>query len=94
MNNHTPGPWHVDGWNLAAVIFEEKPKVYKRICLCDYARQNSNAVLQQDIANAKLIAAAPELLEALQVCFASLSTYGKHPIIEMQVNAAIKKATE
>jgi len=43
-------------------------------------------------ANAKLAAAAPELLEVLQICFNSLQTYGKHPIIESQVKAAIKKA--
>jgi len=44
-------------------------------------------------ANAKLIAAAPELLAALEVCYASLCTYGNHPIIEKQVESAINKAT-
>jgi hypothetical protein len=34
------------------------------------------------------------LLEALKVCYKSLCTYGNHPIIEKQVNQAIKKATE
>lgn len=45
-------------------------------------------------ANAKLISAAPELLEALQVCYRSLLTYGSHPIIEKQVEKALKKALE
>ena len=44
-------------------------------------------------ANAKLIAAAPELLEALEMCFNALQTYGKHPIIKLQVEAVINKAT-
>jgi hypothetical protein len=47
----------------------------------------------EDHANARLIAAAPDLLEALKICYASLSTYGSHPIIEKQVQNAITKAT-
>jgi hypothetical protein len=43
-------------------------------------------------ANAKLMAASPELLEALVVCWKSLQTYGEHPIIKIQVEAAINKA--
>jgi len=43
-------------------------------------------------ANAKLIAAAPELLEALQMCWASLQTYGDHQIIDMYCEKAINKA--
>ena len=33
-----------------------------------------------------------DLLEALKVCWASLQTYGEHPIIKIQVDAAISKA--
>jgi len=33
-----------------------------------------------------------DLLAALQTCWASLQTYGEHPIIERQVENAIKKA--
>lgn len=47
---------------------------------------------EEEIANTKLISAAPELLEALKICYASLSTYGSHPIIEKQVENALKKA--
>lgn len=36
--------------------------------------------------------AAPKLLDALKVCFASLCTYSSHPIIEKQVNDAIHLA--
>jgi hypothetical protein len=44
--------------------------------------------------NAKLISAAPDLLAALEVCYASLCTYGSHPIIQQQVEKALLKATE
>jgi hypothetical protein len=44
-------------------------------------------------ANAHLIAAAPELLAALEICWNSLKTYGNHPLIKMKVEAAIDKAT-
>ena len=43
-------------------------------------------------ANAQLIAAAPDLLEALQMCWASLQTYGDHPIIDKYCEIAINKA--
>jgi hypothetical protein len=42
--------------------------------------------------NAKLVSSAPDLLEALRVCYASLCTYGSHPIIEQQVEKAIRKS--
>ena len=43
-------------------------------------------------ANAHLIAAAPDLLEALQMCWASLRTHGDHQIIDMYCEKAINKA--
>ena len=57
------------------------------IAINDYVYENEAE------ANAKLISAAPDLLEALKVCYTSLCTYGKHPTIENQVENAIKKAT-
>lgn len=47
---------------------------------------------ERNISNAHLIAAAPELLDALRVCWASLKTYGDHPIIDKQCKLAINKA--
>lgn len=41
---------------------------------------------------AELKAQRDELLAALNVCAASLCTYGSHPIVEKQVNNAINKA--
>ena len=44
-----------------------------------------------EIENYKKKSFAPELLEALRVCYASLCTYGSHPIIEKQVENILKK---
>ncbi len=56
MNKHTPGPWKV----LNSVqIHDEKLGGVIAAC-CRYARHDA-----VDHANAKLIAAAPDLLEAL-----------------------------
>ena len=50
-----------------------------------------NINVEEHIANGKLIAVAPELLEALKMCYASLHTYGSHPIIEKQVENVLRK---
>lgn len=47
---------------------------------------------EESIANARLISASPELLDALHVCWASLKTYGDHPLIDKQCKLAINKA--
>ncbi|MDD5013580.1 MAG: hypothetical protein PHW73_00575 [Atribacterota bacterium] len=49
----------------------------------------------EDIQQAEHLSPEPinqKLLDALKVCFASLCTYGSHPIIEKQVNEAIQQA--
>ena len=82
---HTPGLWEV------CTSMSGIPFVFTH-------EDNLGAIAnmtgrKEDHANAKLIAAATELLEALTVCYKSLCTYGSHPIIEKQIDAAIKKAT-
>jgi len=80
-------------WEVLVVEFEN----YDILCV---AREDT-AISQQTFggkateemkANAHLIAAAPELLEALQMCWASLQTYGDHQIIDMYCEKAINKA--
>jgi len=41
---------------------------------------------------ASLVSSAPELKAALEVCYASLCTYGAHPIIQAQVEKALRKS--
>lgn len=71
--SHTPGPWHAKG---------------EKVCNADevmyVAAKNFNTInpSQRLDANAKLIAAAPELLQALRCALAdlegSLAGYGEH----------------
>lgn len=63
---HTKGEWSVDGFNTTSVITNING--YTKICDCHIAGIIGNDALQyleENKANAKLIAAAPELLEAL-----------------------------
>ena len=55
MSAHTPGPWGLDG-NLI-----EGPDGERVACITAYSRRTP-----KQKANARLIAAAPELLEALR----------------------------
>lgn len=61
MNKHTPGPWHVDGRDVCAW----DGKIETTICEC-YSHTSIGRSNAED--NARLIAAAPDLLSALQEC--------------------------
>jgi hypothetical protein len=65
---HTPGPWKIfDGWGASRdrpVVVDSIPDIDGKCvanCICHVASSNDNAE-----ANARLIAAAPEMLEALE----------------------------
>jgi hypothetical protein len=85
MNNHTPGPWAaagsiVDGyrWDAPVVLGKDKQfvaAVYSRL----------------GVEDACLIAAAPELLKALQDLLAQVEQYGHEPECGA-ARAAIAKA--
>jgi hypothetical protein len=66
-NTHTPAPWKIEPHDHANVIWADNGTI------CDVFHANENddmtsgfPVMQESEANARLIAAAPELLEALQ----------------------------
>lgn len=64
MSKHTPGPWMVSPYNTMG-IFDDK----KRPIAVAYEGVHSYDIeLPEREANAKLIAAAPEMLEALRAC--------------------------
>ncbi len=84
MNRHTPGPW----------IVEDRPPNMKIIFAGITPGQRLSPCLLMDgdqEANAYLIAAAPDLLAALQLVAAQLPTIDK--IACEAVRAAIAKAT-
>jgi hypothetical protein len=65
---HTPGPWHVDGRDVCAW----DGKTETTICEC-YAHTSIGR--HDGEANARLIAAAPDLLAALTICSKELRIY-------------------
>lgn len=84
---HTKAPWT----NFNNTICHDKQ--YKTIAIITSGKIN-NITKEEHLANAQLIAAAPELLEALQ---RMLSVNPLHPNwskAEEQAKKAIKKATE
>lgn len=81
---HTPGPWNFDNHSPALPV------------LGIYAADGKNPFhgdrSQEELAaNARLIAAAPELLEALQGLLNALPSATTHPAIKV-ARAAIAKA--
>ena len=71
MSKHTPGPWSVVEHDHAICIQTESPSKTKygasRYAAIGGFDRNDRAQLEEARANARLIAAAPELLEALKV---------------------------
>jgi len=97
MAEHTPGPWKVttnlDYW-VEPVNFEGGEGEFKGIALCgDIHWPNSNEKQFEWEANARLIAAAPDMLEALKaaLCDAEGGDVPTQATIDA-MNAAITKA--
>ena len=66
---HTPGPWHVGAGNGEGSIFAENGRTRLEIggtTLHPIAQMGRGWDEEEDEANARLVAAAPELLEALR----------------------------
>src|SRR5262245_14560893 len=107
-SNHTPGPWHIVGEcimdgsievicgdpKLPAYVWEFVASVHYETDKGEDANTFSKEIGE---ANARLIAAAPDLLEALQVMLEEPwlldSSRPKHWAQE-QARAAIEKATK
>lgn len=96
MSKHTPGPWGVWREQVFAGPFKKIPGGIKgfraQICEMDDLDLDENEVK----ANARLIAAAPELLEALRRVLSSQTIKNPDPDSDPDVifaRAAIAKAT-
>ena len=94
MSKYTPGPWFVDRHGAPTVYAES---LNGGGMLQEVAACGSTEVWTHQEANARLIAAAPELLEALQSIVRSLSDQDDEGLIEhaepmIAARAAIAKA--
>lgn len=88
--SHTPGPW--------AQTYSKNPQIVGTVSGKDIASTSArNVPLAQSEANARLIAAAPEMLEALQTLVESLTWEEKRSGTTYSgledARAAIAKAT-
>jgi len=99
MTEHTPGPWRLHQWSKAA----GNPGVYSRVS-ANRDDAGDIDVCRFDLfpdaddeheANAKLIAAAPDMLESLQATLKYLECYASPEANELwsKVGEAIAKAT-
>ena len=102
MSGHTKGPWEVARTDAGIIVRTESAKK-TRFGASRYAAiggfdRSDPEQLAEALANARLIAAAPELLEALQTldslwCEHELSAVDFTHAVD-QARAAIAKATE
>jgi glutamate dehydrogenase/leucine dehydrogenase len=93
MTKHTPGPW------VAVGTWVEHPGKVADICTCAtrmFGQEKLGRTYDEECANARLIAAAPEMLEALREIAAASSSSRRLAInmaaIERIASAAIAKA--
>lgn len=93
MSKHTPGPWFINNYNaqIDADAFGNKP-------VCQLLWPTAIRSENETLANARLIAAAPELLEVLKECrkmyggFAGSAHYPDEARLIDKIDAVIKKA--
>ena len=83
---HTPGPWRVEHDYKPYVI---GPNAGKSVC----AITGTGAMLPEAPDNARLIAASPDLLEALKGLLISAEISLAPPHVTQSARAAIAKAT-
>ena len=101
MDKFTPGPWEVGmrgGFNANLICDRsgENEHTDNAICSVFGMYQHQDVDEQKDskgLANARLIAAAPELLEALKDALCALECCGKDYPAATKAQAAIAKAT-
>lgn len=87
LAKHTPGPWHQNG----SVVWSSGTKDRGNIATCDL-RVGTHINIDQNVANARLIAAAPDLLAACKRVRDDLDA-GEHPgPFAAILDAAIAKA--
>jgi hypothetical protein len=93
MTAHTPGPWLLVEQGDANEYVIVTPD--KKEWVVAFRLNPGYPVYTQEIANARLISVAPELLESLQQCVTAMKVVTSSAIIPFieRAEAVIKKAT-
>ena len=98
MNKHTPGPWSIGDDSNAGCEVIAGPVAIVLDRIARVAGDGTYVISREEmIANARLIAAAPCMLQALEAATAEIrAIYGDQPpatnSVVMLIEAAIKKA--
>jgi hypothetical protein len=97
MSGHTPGPWRMDGTTVYALTDTKEQNRFwcsvQSVRRAEYGEASDAEVF----ANARLIAAAPDLLEALRWLAGCAGKLGVYPVRDLdealeRARAAIAKA--
>lgn len=83
MSKHTPGPWR----SADFAVYADDERTSQLVC-----QLSSGWTLEQDQANGRLIAAAPELLDVAKRALKCLEEYQPNCIENYDLKAAIVKA--
>ena len=86
MSGHTPRPWKVGGTDLQPMVRSPNGPLSVCIAACDEYREGEQE------ANARLIAAAPDMLESLRECHDLLVSAHMGTLIIGRARKAIAKA--
>jgi hypothetical protein len=92
--SHTPGPWVVED---SRKLKKKKLRQNLLMVVAEHGGMpglivNQGAITPTDEHNARLIAAAPELLELLEAIHKTWALHGIAPELEARIVGAIKKA--
>lgn len=93
MSTHTPGPWGIDRNNVHSAQIATIPHCLNNDWVEVWSPNAFAAGEEEMEANARLIAAAPELLEALCMVLDDPDALDGRPRTYECVRAAIAKAT-
>ena len=76
MSKHTPGPWKAKKW-VGTDLYDDPDRPFVEVGNVHWSPKNwKPAAAIKQTANARLIAAAPELLEALEATVSLLEKLG------------------